>query len=43
MKHQTLEHLQTIAKVHTDRPHSRMTRNERLDRWAELLEEIPGR
>jgi hypothetical protein len=43
MKHQALEHLQTIAEVHTERPHHRMTRSERLERWAELLEENPGR
>jgi hypothetical protein len=43
MKHQTLEHLQTIAEVHTDGSRRKMTRSERLERWAELLEEKPDR
>jgi hypothetical protein len=43
MKHQTLEHLQTIAEVHADRPPHCMSRSERLGRWAELLEQRPDR
>ena len=38
MKHVTVEELQHVAVVHPDKPHSPMTRKERLERWAELLE-----
>ncbi len=43
MKHQTLEQLQTVAEVHPDQLRPVMTRNERLERWAELLEKEPDR
>lgn len=41
MKHQTIEQLQTIAEVGQGQPP--MSRSERLERWAELLEQDPGR
>ena len=43
MKHQTLEQLQVVAEV--DRGYSRqtMSRSERLERWAQLLEREPDR
>jgi hypothetical protein len=40
MKHQTLDKLQEVAEV-KDRP--ALTRAERLERWAELLEKDPDR
>ncbi|HEV7321391.1 MAG TPA: hypothetical protein VGO04_22535 [Ensifer sp.] len=40
MKHQTLEQLQALAEIRSD---PSMTRTERLQRWAELLEMNPGR
>ncbi|OCP05738.1 MULTISPECIES: hypothetical protein [unclassified Ensifer] len=40
MKHQTIEQLQALAEI---RPDPVMTRTERLQRWAELLEINPGR
>ena len=43
MKHQTLEELLSIADVHPRPTHVPMTRNQRLERWAELLEKNPGR
>jgi len=43
MKHQTLEQLQTIAEVHSDTAALVLKRDERLRRWAELLERDPGR
>jgi hypothetical protein len=43
MKHQSQEELQRAAIVHTDHPIRPMSRTERLDRWAELLERDPGR
>ena len=43
MKHQTLEQLKDAALVHPDRPLPAMTRSERLQRWAELLEREPDR
>ena len=42
MKHQRLDELQTVAEVKQQPPQA-MTRSERLYRWAELLEENPGR
>jgi hypothetical protein len=44
MKHSTLDELQRVAAVHTDRPAKPpMTRSDRLARWAELLEKQPYR
>jgi hypothetical protein len=43
MKHQTLDQLQRIAEVHPDRTRPAMTREERLERWAMLLEREPDR
>ncbi len=43
MKHQTLEQLQAVAEVHPDQKPSVMTRSQRLQRWAELLESDPDR
>ena len=42
MKHQRLDELQTVAEVKQQPPHE-LTRSERLQRWAELLEKNPGR
>jgi hypothetical protein len=43
MKHQTIEQLQIVAEI--DQAYSRqaMSRSERLERWAELLERNPDR
>jgi hypothetical protein len=43
MKHQTLEQLQAVAEVHPDQAPAVMTRSQRLQRWAELLESDPDR
>lgn len=43
MKHQTLEQLQILAEIHPHQPQAAMTRSERLERWAELLEREPER
>jgi hypothetical protein len=43
MKHQTLEQLKVVAEVHPDHVPPAMTRAERLERWAELLEKEPDR
>jgi hypothetical protein len=43
MKHHALEQLQIVAKVNHEYPHPAMSRRERLDRWAELLERNPHR
>lgn len=43
MQHQTLEQLQIVAEVFPDQTRPVMTRSERLERWAELLERDPGR
>ena len=43
MKHQTLNQLLSIAEVHPEPTHVSMTRNQRLERWAELLERNPDR
>jgi hypothetical protein len=43
MKHHALEQLQTVAEVDQDYPRQIMSRNERLERWAELLERNPDR
>lgn len=42
MRHQTLYQLQKVAKV-TGKERPAMTRAERLERWAELLERQPDR
>jgi hypothetical protein len=43
MQHQTLENLKAVAEVHPDPTRPVMTRSERLERWAELLERRPER
>ncbi|PSH65770.1 hypothetical protein CU102_19395 [Phyllobacterium brassicacearum] len=43
MKHHALEQLQIVAEVSQDHPRQIMSRNERLERWAELLDRDPGR
>jgi hypothetical protein len=43
MKHQTLKQLQIVAEVDRDCPRQAMSRSERLERWAELLERNPDR
>jgi hypothetical protein len=43
MKHQTLDQLQTVAKVEPLSTYPIMTRQQRIERWAELLEKDPER
>lgn len=43
MKHQTLEQLQVVAEVDQGYPRQTMSRSERLERWAQLLERNPQR
>ncbi|MBA3449375.1 MAG: hypothetical protein H0T56_17565 [Pseudaminobacter sp.] len=43
MKHQTIDQLQAIAEIHTEPLRPAMTRAQRLERWAELLEANPLR
>ncbi|MER9237392.1 hypothetical protein NKI56_36630, partial [Mesorhizobium sp. M0622] len=43
MKHQTLEQLQIVAEIDQDYLRQTMSRSERLERWAELLERNPDR
>ncbi len=43
MKHRALSQLQSVAEVDQDYPRPVMTRNERLERWVELLEQNPDR
>ncbi|MER9328571.1 hypothetical protein [Mesorhizobium sp. M0488] len=43
MKHQTLDQLQTIAKVEPLSTYPIMSRQQRIERWAELLEKVPER
>ena len=38
MKHQTLEQLQVVAEVDQGYSRQAMSRGERLERWAQLLE-----
>jgi hypothetical protein len=38
MKHRALEQLQTVANVDFDYPRPTMSRRERIERWADLLE-----
>lgn len=40
MKHQTFEQLKSIGAIETDFPRASLSRTERLERWAELLEQI---
>jgi hypothetical protein len=41
MKHHALEQLEIVAKVNHDYPRLPMSRRERLERWADLLEHYP--
>lgn len=43
MRHQTLDQLHKVAEVHTDLTQNAMTRTQRLQRWAELLDRRPDR
>ncbi|MDW9641368.1 hypothetical protein GOB48_05920 [Sinorhizobium meliloti] len=43
MKHQAIEQLQAVAEVKQDLPRRTLSRKERLERWAELLERDPHR
>lgn len=43
MKHHTLNQLQTIAEVEPLSIYPIMTRQQRIERWAELLEDNPER
>ena len=43
MRHQTMDQLHTAAEVHIDPTQLAMTRTQRLERWAELLDRQPGR
>ncbi|AEH83167.1 hypothetical protein CN090_02000 [Sinorhizobium meliloti] len=43
MKHQAIEQLQGVAEVKQDLPRRTLSRKERLERWAELLERDPQR
>ena|SRR5688572_1292145 len=43
MQHKTLEDLQRVAAIYPDQTRPAMTRSQRLERWAELLEREPGR
>ncbi|RUU11459.1 hypothetical protein EOD10_18705, partial [Mesorhizobium sp. M7A.T.Ca.TU.009.01.3.2] len=43
MEHQTLSQLQTIAEVEPLSTYPIMTRQQRIERWAELLEQHPER
>ena len=42
MEHKTLEQLEALASLHAEMP-DRMTRLDRLDRWASVLEREPRR
>ena len=43
MKYHPLENLQNVADIEPSYPHRAMSRNERLQRWAELLEKNADR
>jgi len=43
MKHARLEELRTVADLQAAPPPRPLTRRERLERWAELLDASPGR
>ena len=43
MEHKPLDQLRSVADVQTDKPVRSLSRQERLDRWVELLERDPHR
>ncbi|ATU95663.1 hypothetical protein [Phyllobacterium zundukense] len=43
MKHHALKQLQNVAEIDQSYPRQTMSRSERLERWAELLERNPDR
>ena len=43
MKHQTVDQLHAVADVHAEATYLVATRGERLERWAQLLEQNPNR
>lgn len=43
MKHHAIDELHTLAEVKEDFPRRALSRSERLQRWAELLERNPHR
>lgn len=43
MEHKTLDQVGRVAEVRVDRAHTPLTRDQRLMRWAELLEHQPER
>ncbi|RUU13790.1 hypothetical protein EOD23_03320 [Mesorhizobium sp. USDA-HM6] len=43
MRHQTLNQLQAIADVNSLGPTSTLTRTQRIERWADLLDKCPLR
>ncbi len=43
MEHKHVDHLRSVADVGTSFPKGVMTRRERLERWAELLEHEPDK
>jgi hypothetical protein len=43
MEHKTLEQIRDVADVLPDRPERRLSRRQRLERWAEILEREGGR
>ncbi|MER9326839.1 hypothetical protein [Mesorhizobium sp. M0488] len=43
MKHQTLDQLHAVASIEPSAPAAEMTRSQRIERWAELLEQNPER
>jgi hypothetical protein len=43
MKHQTVEQLQTLAEINPKQTFRALSRTERLERWADLLEREPDR
>jgi hypothetical protein len=43
MKHHTVEQLQTLAEINPKQTFRALSRTERLERWADLLEREPDR
>jgi hypothetical protein len=43
MKHHAIDQLETVARINQNYPRDVMSRRERLERWAELLERNPQR
>ena len=43
MKHQTLDQINAVADVQAEAPALIANRGQRLERWAQLLEESPSR